>query len=84
MTRTGFVEAPGGRLYHEVDGTGPVVILVHAGVANLRMWDPHVAALAADHTVVRYDTRGYGRTESEHVEFSNRADLIAVMDHVGA
>ncbi|MFH1104603.1 MAG: alpha/beta fold hydrolase [Actinomycetota bacterium] len=84
MTRTGFVEAPGGRLYHEVDGSGPVVILVHAGVANLRMWDPHVAALAADHNVVRYDTRGYGRTESEHVEFSNRADLIAVMDHAGA
>jgi len=78
-----FVESDGARLYFEVDGSGPALVLVHAGVANLRMWDPHVPVWSGDHTVVRFDTRGFGRTESEHVEFSNRADLIAVMDHVG-
>lgn len=79
----GFVTVPGGSLYTEIDGTGPAVLLVHAGVANVRMWDPHLSALAERHTVIRYDTRGFGRTESEHVEFSNRADLIAVLDHAG-
>jgi len=33
--------------------------------------------------VVRFDTRGYGRTESVHVEFYNRADAAAVLDEVG-
>ena len=84
MTETGFVPVPGGRVYYEKDGSGPTLLLVHAGVANLRQWDPQVPAWAAHHTVVRYDTRGYGRTESEHVEFANRADLGAVLDHVGA
>jgi 3-oxoadipate enol-lactonase len=81
---SGFVPVPGGSLYAEVDGKGPAICLVHAGVANLRMWDPHVPALAERYTVIRYDTRGFGRTECEHVEFSNRADLVAVLDHTGA
>ncbi|MDQ3879752.1 MAG: alpha/beta hydrolase, partial [Chloroflexota bacterium] len=34
--------------------------------------------------VIRYDTRGFGQTETEAVEFSNRADVAAVLDHVGA
>lgn len=84
MTDTGFVTVPGARLYYEVQGSGPTLLLIHAGVANLRMWDPQVAALGATHQVVRYDTRGFGKTESEDVEFSNRQDVLAVLDHVGA
>jgi pimeloyl-ACP methyl ester carboxylesterase len=53
-------------------------------VANLRQWDPHVPAFAERYQVIRYDTRGYGRTESEAVEFRNRDDLAAVLDHFGA
>jgi pimeloyl-ACP methyl ester carboxylesterase len=83
MTDSGFVTVPGGSLHFEVDGDGPPLLLIHAGIANLRMWDPQVPALAASHRVIRYDTRGFGRTESEAVEFSNRADAIAVLDHVG-
>ena len=83
MTASGFVETNGGRLYFETGGVGPGLVLVHAGVANLRMWDRHVPTWSTRFTVLRYDTRGFGRTESEHVAFSNRADLVAVMDEVG-
>ncbi len=79
----GFVDVPGGRLWAQVAGEGPAVVLVHAGIADLRMWDLQWDALAARHRVVRYDCRGYGRSESEAVEFSNRADLVAVMDAAG-
>jgi pimeloyl-ACP methyl ester carboxylesterase len=81
---TGFIDVPGGSIYHEVSGSGPDVVLIHAGVANLRMWDPLIPLLADRYRVIRYDTRGFGRTETEPVEFSNRDDLIAVLDHVGA
>jgi 3-oxoadipate enol-lactonase len=76
------IPVPGGSLYTEVEGSGPALLLMHAGVANLRMWDPHVPELARRHTVARFDARGFGRTETEDVEFSNCADAIAVLDHL--
>jgi len=37
--QSGFLETNGARIYHEVEGTGEPVVLIHAGIANLRMWD---------------------------------------------
>ena len=79
----GRLETNGARIYYEVDGAGDPVLLIHAGVANLRMWDDQVAALRDSYRVIRYDTRGYGRTETDAVEFSNRADIAALLDHLG-
>jgi 3-oxoadipate enol-lactonase len=78
-TDSGFVETNGGRIYYEVDGDGEPVVLIHAGIANLRMWDGQVPALADRYRVIRYDTRGFGRTETEDVPFSNRDDITAVL-----
>src|SRR5687768_16351267 len=50
----------------------------------MRMWDGQMPAFAQRYRVIRYDTRGFGLTETEDVEFSNRADAAAVLDHVGA
>lgn len=58
------------------------MVLIHAGVANLRMWDLQVPALTREYRVIRYDTRGYGRTETEDAPFSNRADLAALLDYL--
>src|SRR5918995_2425044 len=45
-------------LHAEVTGTGePAILLVHAGIADCRMWDQQVAVLARRHRVVRYDVR---------------------------
>lgn len=79
----GFVPVVGGRLWAQAAGEGTGVVLVHAGIADARMWDPQWEALAVRHRVARYDTRGCGRTEGTDVEFSNRADLVAVMDAAG-
>jgi 3-oxoadipate enol-lactonase len=77
------LEVPGGMLYYEVDGTGPAVVLLHAGVANMRMWEAQVAAWRDRFTVIRYDQRGFGRTLTEDVEYSNRDDLRRLLDHLG-
>ena len=79
----GFVAVEGGRLWAQWAGEGSGVVLAHAGIADARMWDPQWDALTARHRVVRYDLRGFGRSEVEHVSFSNRADLVAVMDAAG-
>jgi 3-oxoadipate enol-lactonase len=84
MGESGFVEADGGRIYFEVEGNGHPVLLIHGGLGSLRMWDEHVPAFAERYRVIRYDTRGFGRTETDDVEFTNRGDAAAVLDHLGA
>jgi 3-oxoadipate enol-lactonase len=84
MAEAGYLETDGGRLYYEVEGSGHPLVLIHAGIANLCMWDAQVPVFAERHRVIRYDTHGFGGTDTDDVEFSNRADLAAVMDHLGA
>jgi pimeloyl-ACP methyl ester carboxylesterase len=67
------------RLACRTSGTGTPVVLVHAGIADSRMWDALVPRLAADHTVVRYDLRGYGGSSLPPGEFSHVEDLAAVV-----
>ena len=74
---------PAGRLAYEVEGEGHPLTLIHAGLAHLRMWDEQVPAFAERYRVIRYDTRGFGRTTTDDVEFSNRDDLRALLDHLG-
>lgn len=84
MSESGFLELPGARLYWECEGEGPPLLLIHGGLGSLRMWDGQVPELARHYRVIRYDTRGFGRTETDDVEFANRADALAILDHLGA
>jgi len=84
MGDSGFIEVEGGRIYFEVEGEGHPLLLIHGGLGSLRMWDEQVPGFAGRYRVIRYDTRGFGRTETEDVEFTNRGDAAAVLDHVGA
>ncbi len=79
----GYLPVSGAELYYEVVGQGSPVVLIHAGIADLTMWDAQVAALASSHTVIRFDCRGFGRTRFEPVAFSNRQDVAALLDHLG-
>jgi 3-oxoadipate enol-lactonase len=50
-------------LAHEVSGSGPALLLVHAGIADRRMWDDQAGPFAeAGWTVVRADLPGFGET----------------------
>jgi len=80
-----MVAVPGGQLRVVADGEGPPILLVHSAIVDLRGWDPIVPALVdAGYRAIRYDTRGFGSSSTQDVAFSNRADLIAVIDAVGA
>ncbi|CAN5531806.1 alpha/beta hydrolase [soil metagenome] len=79
------IEVPGATLSYDVAGDPghPAVLFVHAGVATREMWDPQFDDLAADHYVIRYDTRGFGESQGANEEFADRHDLIAVLDTLG-
>jgi pimeloyl-ACP methyl ester carboxylesterase len=84
VTTERWIDVPGGRLYSVADGEGRPIVLIHAGIADLRAWDPMIDGLvAAGVRAIRYDTRAFGRSTTEDVPFSNRADLVAVLDGWG-
>ena len=61
----------------------PPVVLIHAGIADSRMWDDLFAALAPAFTVTRYDLRGFGRTPPAPGQFAHHEDLAALLLHLG-
>ncbi|HEY8198519.1 MAG TPA: alpha/beta hydrolase [Candidatus Limnocylindrales bacterium] len=81
--QTGKIEVPGATIFYESTGRGLGLVLVHAGICDQSMWDDNVPSFAGGHQVITYDCRGFGATRSTDVAFSNRADLIAVLDEVG-
>jgi pimeloyl-ACP methyl ester carboxylesterase len=42
-TRSGYAPVENGELYYEVTGEGPVLLLIHAGVADHSMWEPQLS-----------------------------------------
>jgi pimeloyl-ACP methyl ester carboxylesterase len=64
-------------------GTTPVLLL-HAGIADRRMWDPQWPELIAEHDVVRLDLRGYGEsTERPAAELDPVADVAGTLTALG-
>jgi pimeloyl-ACP methyl ester carboxylesterase len=65
-------------------GDGPAVLLVHAGVADARMWARQVEELGRDHRVITVDLRGYGESPLEvGAKYSDAGDVLAVLDELG-
>lgn len=79
-----MVEVPGAQINAEVNGRGVTLVFLHAGVADLRMWNAQVATLfEAGYRTIAFDRRGFGETLYEPDEpFSNVADLKFVLDEL--
>jgi pimeloyl-ACP methyl ester carboxylesterase len=78
--------APGGRtaagIAFDDEGSGPPVALVHAGVADRRMWADLAATLASAHRVIRHDVRGVGESLPPTGAWSHHTDLIGLLDEL--
>lgn len=70
-------------LAHDVVGDGPPVLLVHAGVADRRMWNPIMEPLAESFRVVRADLRGFGASPQPGERYADADDLDALLAHLG-
>ncbi|WP_344850641.1 alpha/beta hydrolase [Kribbella ginsengisoli] len=68
---------------HWVVGEGPVVVLVHAGVGDARMWAQLVEDLRVDHRVITLDLRGYGETPlAIGTKYSDAGDVLDLLDEL--
>ncbi len=73
----------GARLAYEVVGEGELLVLVHAGIADMRMWAPQVGPFSEYRRVVRYDMRGFGKSPMVAGPFSHHEDLCGLLDSLG-
>ena len=83
QTGNGVAEVNGARIAYDVAGSGPPVLLLHAGLGDRRMWDAQVPAFAEHFTVIRFDARGFGETRKPDAPFSPYADALGLLDHLG-
>jgi pimeloyl-ACP methyl ester carboxylesterase len=70
-------------LHYEIAGAGAPVVLLHAGALDSRTWDAQFEALARQHTVIRCDLRGHGRSPTPTKPFAHYEDLRALLDELG-
>jgi len=85
MTETRQVSSGGATLHVEIDGEDglPWLIASNSLAADLSMWDDQMPGLTARRRVVRYDTRGHGRSSAPEGPYSFDilvADMMAVLD----
>jgi 3-oxoadipate enol-lactonase len=81
-TRT--AEINGVPIAYDMAGDGSPIVLLHAGIADRRMWGEQMSAFAADHRVIRYDLRGFGGTPMPANAFSHRRDLRDLLARLDA
>ena len=76
--------AAGGHLRFDDSGSGPVVVLLHPGLWDRRVWDDQMESFpAAGFRTIRYDQRGYGESSRLAREpYSPVDDLLALLDHL--
>ena len=84
LVETGYADVDGGRLYYETSGKGPALVLIHAGFLDSRMWDIQFQLFSENYRVIRYDVRGFGKSDVAQTKFSDYKDLRRILDHLEA
>jgi pimeloyl-ACP methyl ester carboxylesterase len=79
-TKSGFVKIDNAQLYYETAGNSLPFVMIHAGVADSRQWNNEFAFFARNYQVIRYDMRGYGKSEPVEGEFSHMNDFVSVLN----
>jgi pimeloyl-ACP methyl ester carboxylesterase len=81
-TTTGYVDLDDGKLYYEMAGDGDTLVLGHAGFVDSRMWDAQWNAFTQKYRVIRFDMRGYGKSDPAQGPRTRRDDLAQLLDHL--
>ena len=79
----GLAAVNGTHLYYEVRGQGRPIVLIHGGLMDRRMWDGQFELFAEKYKVIRYDVRGYEKSDKAVGKYSHIEDLLGLLDYLG-
>ena len=82
MSNTGVAEINGAQLWYEVAGEGFPLVLIHAGIADHRLWNQQFDVFAQAYKVIRYDLRGFGDSTFPDGDYAHYMDLRGLLDHL--
>jgi 3-oxoadipate enol-lactonase len=82
-----FADTGKGRLYYEIEGPedAPVLVLSNSLGTTLDMWLPQMPALVEHFRVLRYDTRGHGKSDVTPGPYTMDrlgGDVVALLDQL--
>ncbi len=79
----GYAAVNGTKLYYEIRGQGHPLVLIHGGFMDRRMWDGQFDFFAQKYKVIRYDIRGYEKSDKAAGSYSHIEDLRRLLDFLG-
>ena len=69
------------QINYDVTGrAGPAVVFIHGWTHNLSVWDDQVAAMSSRYRVVRFDTRGSGKSTGFSDQSADPQDLLTLLE----
>lgn len=83
LAQGSYTDVNGVRLYHEVQGNGPALVLIHGWAVNSDYWNDQVPAFRDKFRVIRYDRRGFGKSGGVPDWTADPADLDQLLGKLG-
>ena len=82
------ITANGISMHYILEGaeSAPVITLSHSLATDLTMWEPQMEMLLKSYRVLRYDTRGHGKTETPQGPYSLEVlaeDVLGLLQALG-
>lgn len=77
--KTCAIDFEEGRMYHEVAGEGEPLVFLHA-VFDSRMWDDQWEQLPQHYSAIRFDARGFGRSDPPKGPVSRRQEFYRLLE----
>ncbi|MFJ6793957.1 alpha/beta fold hydrolase [Streptomyces sp. NPDC091268] len=73
-----------GPLAYREEGTGPALVLLHAGFLDHRMWEEQISAFSPHYRVIAPDARGHGASANATGPFRPADDLAGLLRAIDA
>lgn len=80
---TGYAEFGQSRIYYEIKGEGPPLVLIHGGLLNCHMWDAQFDVFAERYRVLRYDASSHGNSATPPDAYYDHEDLDSLLSELG-
>ncbi|MGI8608140.1 MAG: alpha/beta fold hydrolase [Candidatus Dormibacteria bacterium] len=78
---TQLISVNGTRYATDLRGSGPDIVMLHAGICDRHMYDALLEDLGRDHRVLAYDQAGFGESEVPAGPIAPHLELLSLMDH---